>query len=248
MTLPALESLLVHKLAHVKGPVVVKAHELGPCALATLRTGHAKAVCTCRDPRDCVVSDMCFMNHSFDAAVHRIGASLESLRIFQSIPNVLLVNYEQMRADPIRQIYLIANHLEIHIDESAAHSINTSTSLENSQHICDSLKHRPLSSVYQSKSTQHRIDPTTHLHENHINSGTVGRWKRELALDKALCLNDLLAPWLVKLGYETAESLRSLADALAAAQHHETAQTSANLQNPIFAMDYAESVSPHLRA
>jgi hypothetical protein len=199
-----LDQLVLQKLPEITFPLVVKSHDLGPAAIAALRAGHARAICTYRDPRDSVASDMKFMNHSFETAVKRITASLESLHVLQSIPHVLLVGYEHMMADQIGQIRRIARHLCVNVDESTVHQIDAATNLNSSQRVCESLKHRHAADVYQSPLSNHRIDPVTHLHDNHINGGTVGRWKTELSLDQAADLTDRLAPWLEKLGYEKA--------------------------------------------
>src|SRR5271156_4528903 len=55
-----LDQLVLQKLPAITFPLVVKSHDLGPAALAALRAGRARAVCTYRDPRDCVASDMIF--------------------------------------------------------------------------------------------------------------------------------------------------------------------------------------------
>src|SRR5580704_11060212 len=61
------------------GPAVIKVHEVGPVAREWIRAGRAKAVCTFRDPRDCVASDMAFTGAGFDAAVQRVAISLKTI-------------------------------------------------------------------------------------------------------------------------------------------------------------------------
>jgi hypothetical protein len=206
-----LEQLILTKLPAITFPLVVKSHDVGSAAITALRGGHARAVCTFRDPRDAVASDMKFMNHPFETAVKRISASLESLHLLQSIPHVLLVSYERMMTDPHLQIRRIADHLGVKADESTVRQIDAKTNLENSQRVCETLKTRHSRDVYQSPLSNHRIDPSTHLHDNHINGGTIGRWKDELSIDRAIHLTELLAPWLLKLGYETEATVRSFA-------------------------------------
>src|SRR4029079_19176758 len=61
----------------VPGPTVVKVHTITQGILDTLKTNRARAVCTYRDPRDCVASLMTFMNDSFDQALHRTAGLLQ---------------------------------------------------------------------------------------------------------------------------------------------------------------------------
>src|SRR5947207_933644 len=58
------------------GPTVIKAHSLGPRGMELLRTRRAKAVCTYRDPRDCVASMMTFSNQPFQQAMDAIAQAL----------------------------------------------------------------------------------------------------------------------------------------------------------------------------
>ncbi len=71
--------LLVDSLMR-EGPVVIKSHELGPEALTRIRKGEAKCICTMRDPRDCVASDMVFNGRGFDASIKRVILSFSSLQ------------------------------------------------------------------------------------------------------------------------------------------------------------------------
>ena len=48
------------------GALAVGAEEVA----AAIRTGEAKAVCTFRDPRDCVASDIVFLGQGLEAFVH----------------------------------------------------------------------------------------------------------------------------------------------------------------------------------
>jgi hypothetical protein len=45
------------------------------------------------------------------------------------------------------------------------------------------------------------------LHENHIGRAKPGRWKDEFTADQGRWITEYFSPWLVQLGYETAESL-----------------------------------------
>jgi hypothetical protein len=193
---------------HVPGLTVIKAHQIGPAALSAIRAGQAKSVCTFRDPRDCVASDLAFMGRGLDFSVSRVTASLEFLKFYQSTPHILLVKYEEMMTDRISQIRRIASHLHVRWDEAMIARVDALTNLETSKQVCEELKNRPTEQVLNIAS--HRVDPQTHLHEHHIGRATPGRWRDEFSTDQARWLTEYFSTWLVQLGYETLDSVRQL--------------------------------------
>ncbi len=205
---PYVEQFVGWKWAQAPGPTVIKAHMIGPMAMHALRTGEAKAVCTFRDPRDCVASDLIFMGGGLEHTIQRVNGSLEFLKHYQNTPHILLVRYEDMMADRLGQIRRIARHLNINLDDSAAAKIDEKTNLESSKRLCSELKHRSSDQVLNIQS--HRVDPETHLHEHHIGNARIGRWRDELSADQARWLTEYFAHWLLQLGYETQDSLKAI--------------------------------------
>jgi hypothetical protein len=53
----------------------------------------------------------------------------------------------------------------------------------------------------------HRRDEVTLLHDNHIGSGKVGRWKQDLTVEQVRVLTMVFAQSLDVLGYEFDRSL-----------------------------------------
>ncbi len=190
------------QLARPAGPAVIKAHAIGPRALAALRAGRVRAVCTFRDPRDCVASDLTFRRAAFDEAVRRVTHNLTYLGFYRSAGHTLFVRYEDMIADPLPQVARVAAHLGVAADDAALRRVDALTGLATSRAICDGLRHRRPDDV--AWSDHRRVDPATQLHENHIHSGRVGRWRDELSADQQGHLADVFHPWLVELGYEPA--------------------------------------------
>src|SRR4051794_18506060 len=64
LTLQNCEKFLTQSHGNFPGPTVIKAHGIGLMAQRYLRDGKAAAVCTFRDPRDCLVSLIQFSNES----------------------------------------------------------------------------------------------------------------------------------------------------------------------------------------
>ena len=185
-----------------RGTVVLKAHALGPVAVSAVRAGRAVAVCTFRDPRDCVASDLTFLKKSFDDCVRRVSHNLTYLSHYRSSRHTLFVRYEDMMANPLRQVMRVAAHLGVDAGESDLRRIDAMTGPPAARSIAAGLRFRPPEQVLYSDAR--RVDPATHLHENHIHSGRVGRWRDELPADQQDLLTDVFHPWLVELGYETA--------------------------------------------
>ncbi len=181
-------------------PTIIKAHAIGLRALARLRAGQARAVCTVRDPRDCVASDLKFMDWPFDAVARRVSSNLAYLAYYRASRHTLFVRYEQMMENPLKQVTRIAGHLGIDLPPAELARIDVATGFESSRKVCEDVRRRPIHQTLQSGT--HRVDPVTHLHENHIGTAKVGRWKDDLSAEQGEHLTELFHPWLVELGYD----------------------------------------------
>lgn len=203
-----LDTFISRQWAAAPGPTVIKAHQIGPVALAAIRAGEAKAVCTFRDPRDCVASDIVFLGQGLDASVRRTAFTLEFLQYFQMTDHILLLRYENMMSNRLREIRRIAEHLGISVDDAVVNRVDAETNIEATKKRCKDLRMRPANQVLHIAA--HRVDPATHLHENHISNAMIGRWKTELSPEQGCWLTEYFSSWLINLGYETQESLREI--------------------------------------
>lgn len=205
LDLAQMESYLTTHWQSAVGPIVLKSHEPGPVALSMIRAGRIKAVCTFRDPRDCVSSDLKFMGLGFDKVLHRVRCSFDALRLYQTTDHILLIRYEDMVKDPQRQIRRIAMHLGIDANADVVSRIHGETNIETSRKICDDVRRRPDSEVYLI--AEARVDPATRLHENHVFDGKVGRWRSDFTAEQGRWLTEYFSNWLIQLGYETPQSI-----------------------------------------
>ncbi len=190
-----------------KGPTVVKAHFVGPTALRWLRTSHAKAICTYRDPRDCVASDRMFLKWDMARIIDRVRGNFQAMDEYGGCSNVLMVRYEDMMKNRLAEIRRIAGHLEVEVSDATLRRIDGETNLQSSLKVCQSLKHYQQGQFNNVES--HRVDPVTQLHDNHIYNSKVGRWQNELSEDVGNVLTSVFKPWLLKFGYDVAPVRRA---------------------------------------
>jgi len=72
------------------------------------------------------------------------------------------------------------------------------TNQDASRKICDNLLSCQTADFM---SGDHKVDPATHLHHNHILNGQVGGWRSELTRSEQKRVNDHFRPWLTEFGY-----------------------------------------------
>jgi hypothetical protein len=201
LTLEEAEEFLISNGGRVPGPTIMKVHGLGAKGKHLLESGLARAVCTYRDPRDCVASMMTFTGESFEASMDRIRFALEMAGTYRNDGRTLFIRYEDMLADAPKYIRAIAHHLGIPVSEHVVAQIDGLAGMEKSKEICERLAMQGGTGVAM---RDHRIDSQTWLHHNHIQSGKAGRWKDELNPDQVRRMEGEFSPWLTRFGYESA--------------------------------------------
>ncbi len=139
------------------GPTVVKAHKLTDFGLYLLRSGAAKAVCTYRDPRDCVASMMTFAGQPFEIAMGSIAEALHSLDAYAAAGHTMFIRYEDMLDDRLAQIQRIGAYLDVALDAELLKRIDDQTSLEYARLACKKMRNQPGKNYLQSM--DHQVDP-----------------------------------------------------------------------------------------
>ncbi len=200
-----MDDFVLNRWALTPELVVFKSHEIGPAALTAVQAGNAKAVVTFRDPRDCVASYMIFKHWSFENSMHQISGTAKLLDQHALCEHSLLVRYEDMMTNRLGEVRRIATHLRLKFNEDFITGVDAATGMEAGMKVSDSLQNRPADKFVMSDN--HKVDPTTHLHENHFNGGTIGRWKQELSPEQIRISTEFFASWLLRLNYETPDSL-----------------------------------------
>jgi hypothetical protein len=195
-----LDQFLESELDSRDGPAVIKAHEIGPIATEWVRTGRAKAVCTIRDPRDCVASDVAFWQAGFDVSLRRVATSLKFVVAYRDFGRTLFIRYEEMMANQKWQIKQIADYLQIGVDQKEIDSIDAQTGVERCRKICEDLDKQPANDS-DTLPEAHRRDRVTLLHDNHIGTTEVNRWKHDLTPQQGQLVSQLFQRSLEALGY-----------------------------------------------
>jgi hypothetical protein len=203
-----LDQFLLNKALLQSGVGVIKGHAVGPVALDWIRTGKAKAICTYRDPRDCVASDLRFWGKGFEASLERVALSFRMLPIYNDFGRTLFVRYEEMMLDRLWQIRRIAAYVEVALDPKEAEWIDSTTNMQSSKKIADELPNRR--EGFDTVTDERRRDRMTLLHANHIGSGRVGRWRQDLTAGQGQLVTQKFQGILQVLGYETGESINRM--------------------------------------
>jgi hypothetical protein len=205
----SLDQFLKTEVFRRDGPAVIKTHEIGPVALEWIGDGRAKAVCSFRDPRDCVASDIPFFGAGFEASVRRVAVSLQAVHASQSdSAHNLFIRYEHMMTSRLGEIRRIAAFLDIPISPNELELIDAQTNIEMSRKVAQAVPGLPQSQT-DPVTGGHRRERMTLLHDNHIGSAKIGRWKEDLTIDQAWLVTRLFEASLRALGYEVEQPLRA---------------------------------------
>jgi|GEM_PF-6065738 len=185
---------------------VIKAHELGSHTRQLIARGLVSNVYTIRDPRDCIASMEKFWprtpDTTFDDRIRAYQYWLIGGESFYQDEHSLIIRYEDMRKDPIAQITRIVKLLKVSCEEHILKEISDATNAETSQNHIDQM-------VKEKTNSNRAYCKLTHLHENHLNGGQVGRWRNELSLEEQVKVETAFYPWLVKFGYELTHQMDS---------------------------------------
>lgn len=109
--------------------------------------------------------------------------------------------------DRLAEIRLIAAYLNIRIDQKELEWIDEQTNITTSRKLCSQIR----LGEDQSDAVEgsHRRHVKTLLHDNHIGTAKIGRWKEDLTDAQGQQLTRQFAGVLVTLGYETLRSIEA---------------------------------------
>ena len=196
------------KAARTKSNIfgVVKAHDVGMRTKKKISEGKIKNIYTIRDPRDCFASMEKFMPRfegvEIDDRIREFQRWLILGDEFFGDDVSLIIRYEEMVENNIKQIRRIANFLEIKRTDKLILNISNATSVAASQEIIKQMIETGKGvEKFKVAGKEKRFHPESQLHENHLNGGTIGRWRTELTEENQQKIHTAFSPWLIKFGY-----------------------------------------------
>lgn len=156
---------------------VMKAHLVGPRTRKLIDAGKLRNVFTIRDPRDAMASMLLFgQEKTEEEKSHLIAYFRAVLRqglAFLNDGRTLVIRYEDMIADPRRQVGVIARYMGLDATGDLLDAVDAATGAESARAVVARLE-------AQAAPGEDLSDPVTQLHVTHLNTGEVGRWRREL--------------------------------------------------------------------
>lgn len=171
------------------GPFVVKTHTGPTKAIKNLiKTGHAKATFSIRDPRDVIISAMehgertrsggdpsrafSEINSIRDGLIFS-GIYIKTYKSWRTYGNVLFIRYEDMIRNKLGQIKNMAEYFNF------------------------SLKNHVIEKIYNHIETSNLVN---------LNKGTIKRWKTEMSLKDINLCNKYLGADMESMGYKTGKN------------------------------------------
>jgi hypothetical protein len=106
------------------------------------------------------------------------------------------------------EIQRIAAHLDVRIDQNELEWIDEQTNINTSRKLCSQISALgdDEAPVFDGARRRH---VTTLLHDNHIGTARVGRWKQDLTKSQGQQLTRLFSNILLTMGYETEQSIQA---------------------------------------
>jgi len=136
---------------------------------------------------------------SFDdlMAQKRLEQAIEGLDQWSQCPGHMVSRYEDMILKPSEEIMRISSHLSINCKANIAQEIAEEYSLKKQiERVKTVAMRKSLLGVQGTYWDEHTL-----LHDNHINSGSMGMWKTELTKEQVTILETKFRDWLISRGY-----------------------------------------------
>lgn len=170
---------------------VLKCHSLDSLGHRLAHLGAAKVVYTRRDIADAMVSYMRMFGEDFEHALGVMSTSLDLYRFHLESGNAVILEYDDIVANPAGAIELIARYLGVEANTDIIAQVNEETSLERVREKVEELNSddaRPR--LIREANTMY--DPETLLNVNHIRDGGSGYGRAILCREQLERIDDLM--------------------------------------------------------
>ncbi len=194
-----LDSLLHWAAKNSSGFFVIKSHLPGPFARKVIAAGKARNIVTYRDPRDVVVSLRDFKGWSIEDGIRAVLHEMPYIEAFWHLPSSLLLRYEDTTEDPRRGIKVIADFLQVGVDEAGVERVHEKTSAEAHHSLVESLPNLGEGDVRQEE--DHLVHREQLLHTGHVRDGQIGKWRDRLSAPDQRLVCDELRAAIQMMGY-----------------------------------------------
>lgn len=186
---------------------VVKVHRCTEPMQAEFARGTAIGIYAFRDVRDVYASMLTQKQKPFEWLWQEgfLRECLDHYHRWTTQPNVLVSAYQEILADPAREVKRIANHLGISIDLDSCQEIANNYSIAAQKERIDSFKEK-LFTLQRSPNDHRELidyhDETSLLHMNHIDAVKTGRWRDDLSNHEVRTIETEVKQWCKETGYE----------------------------------------------
>jgi hypothetical protein len=193
------------RLANGDGWCVFKSHDLDRCFERAISRGRAVVIYAYRDVRDVVFSLMHKRRLTFEQLLRQgmIHQVLANDRFWTRQPNVLIQRYDEILADPVGSVRVLADHLGIRPANGESDRLASEYSLEANKARTEALRRQlEQRGVDLNEAANSLIcDSSTLLHWNHVRDGRSGSWFVESTPRQRFILQRMCGRWLEARGY-----------------------------------------------
>ena len=182
---------------------VVKSHDLSPEVAAAMLPLADKIVVTIRDPRDAVTSLMLYQHYPFAMAIKTVADSARYVGGLVDDQRALLLRYEDGFTDDITTLDRIAELFGGTLSPGVRDALFVQSRRGAIEAAISGLGALP--QAVRDPRSGDIFDPETQWHKHHAGrSGEVGRWRRALAPAQVSAIEQEMAEWMARFGYERA--------------------------------------------
>lgn len=186
--------------ANYNGLKVTKVHTCSAPIISEFVKNNAKGIYIFRDIRDVYTSSMKQRLKAFDQLWNEgfIESCLDNYKKWNSLPRVLVSNYEEVVENLPREVKRIATHMDVNISldsQRIADGYTVEIQQKRIGNFKDKLLRMPETHENKDREIVDYYDEESLLHINHIDSGKVGRWKEELSIKEVALIDNKVINW-----------------------------------------------------
>jgi hypothetical protein len=185
------------------GLKVFKSHIYTPEIGVEFERKNAVGVYIYRDIRDAFLSQKIKDQDTFVTMWMQnfLEGAMDNFYKWTALSRMLVSKYEEVMPNLPREVWRIASHLGINYDESQCRQIADEYTLERQK---ERIARSPKDRLQHHK--QATFDATELLHVNHIYSGEIERWTKELSPWQISLIERKAGSWLTQNGYRLSEN------------------------------------------